>query len=164
MTLVTPNDVRIRVQTSKSDADLQDLINDEEAEVFRRYGPHADGELSVTETHEGGARSIFLHRPIVSVTSVTDNGTSTTGYTVYASQGRVLAGSDGRWGGPVVVTYVPQDDRARRRSVIIELVRLALEQTAMRSESVAGEYSYQAPDWEVARAKLYRRIHGFQEV
>ena len=63
------------------------------------------------------------------------------------------------WDEKVTVAYVPRDDREKRKSVIIELVRIELERTTMRQESVAGEYSYTAPmNWEAERQKLMRRL------
>jgi hypothetical protein len=172
-TLVTVADVRRTVQTDIDDADLQDLISDEEAEVVRRFGAHGDGTSSVTETYPGDNQiNLYLRRPAVSVSQITvaDKGGGTpatlsaSSYQLWGSQGRIeyLAGS---WGDRIVnVTYVPIDDRSRRRRVIVELVRLALEQTAMKAESVAGEYSYTAPEsWEAARASLYRRL-SYMEV
>lgn len=172
MPLVTVADVRRKVQTDLDDTDLLDIITDEENEVIRRCGAHGDGVTAVTEVYDGRERvNLFLRRPAVSVSSVTTaakgggtaSAVSATSYQVWDNEGRIehLGGS---WGsGIVTVTYVPVDDQARRRQVIVELVRLAVEQTAMKSESVGGEYSYQAPDWEQQRARLYRRL-GFMGI
>lgn len=165
--LVTVADVRRKVQTGLDDIDLADIITDEENEVVRRFGATGDGVTMVTEVYDGrSATSLFLNRPAVNVTSITvaDKGggtastVATTAYQVWGNEGRIEHLGGGWGSGIVTVTYVPVDDRARRRQVIVELVRLALEQAAMKSESVGGEYSYQAPDWEAARAALYRRL------
>jgi hypothetical protein len=61
---------------------------------------------------------------------------TSTQYYAYPGQGRITRLSEGtRWGRSVVVTYVPADDRPLRTQVLIELVRQALEQTAMAAES-----------------------------
>lgn len=161
MSLVTVAYTRAHIQTDLDDTTLQLIIDDEESELVRRCGAHGDGVTAVTETiasAPGGG--LFLSRPFVSVTSITANGgaVAASAYTAYANQGYLSLLSGGSWLAPVVVTYVPVDDRARRRMVIVELVRVALEQTAMKSESVGSEYSYSAPDWEAKRAALYRRL------
>ena len=161
MSLVTVARARAHIQTDLDDTTLQTIIDDEESELVRRCGAHGDGVTAVTETIAGtNGGALFLSRPFVSITSITANGSTipATYYTAYAGQGQLALLSDGAWSAPVVVTYVPADDRARRRMVIVELVRVALEQTAMKSESVGGEYSYSAPDWEAKRAALYRRL------
>jgi hypothetical protein len=167
MSLVTVADVRRKVQTDLDDTDLADIITDEENEVVRRFGATGDGVATVTEVYDGGSTTnLFLRRPAVSVSGITtaDKGggtalaVATTAYQVWGNEGRIEHLGGGWGAGIVTVTYVPIDDQARRRAVIVELVRLALEQTAMKSESVGGEYSYQAPDWETARAALYRRL------
>lgn len=167
MPLVTVADVRRKVQTGLDDSDLSDIITDEENEVVRRFGATGDGVTAVTAVYDGrDAMNLFLNRPAVSVSSITvaDRGggtastVATTAYQVWGNEGRIEHLGGGWGSGIVTVAYVPVDDRARRRAVIVELVRLAIEQTAMRSESVGGEYSYQAPDWEAQRAALYRRL------
>lgn len=177
MSLVTVAEVRRKVRTALTNNDLQTIIDNEEADLVRRLGAHGDGASSVTEIARTEGRNVYLKRPIVSVSSVTEavypGGTATTigsaNYYVWPNEGRIELYPSGVWPADaprrrvVTVTYVPQDDRPLRRQVIIELVRIALEQTIMRSESVAGEFSYQAPDWDVARARQYRRLQ-FMEV
>jgi hypothetical protein len=57
-----------------------------------------------------------------------------------------------------VVTYKPADDRSKRKGVIIDLVRLELNRTAMEQESIGGEYSYVAPNWDKQRREIMKRI------
>jgi len=174
VSLVTPAEVRALVQTDKTDEQLQAIIDREEAEVVRLYGPHyVDEATTVTETIEGGTWSLCLRRRLSSVSSVTekvligDDGTTLTeneDYFVWSGQGRLERLPQGAsWGALVEVEYVPADDIDNRKAVIIELVRLALERTAMQQEDVAGEYSYKAPEWETERARLLRRL-GFVRV
>jgi hypothetical protein len=82
-----------------------------------------------------------------------------TQYHVKTDQGRLIRLPEGTyWGCAIAVTYVPADDRPLREQVLIDLVRLTLERTAMQGESVAGEYSYTAADWEAQRRTLYRKL------
>lgn len=168
MSLVLVAELRALVSTGKNDETLQAIIDREEAEIVRVLGAIPDGATAITEEHEGGLKNIYLRRPVLSVSSVTeqdlDDDTATTltagdDYYVWKAQARIERLPKGAtWGELVTVTYVPVDDSARWKQVIIELCRLALERTAMRSEDVADEYEYQAPDWEAERLRLYRRL------
>lgn len=173
MSLVTLTHLRAMVTTGLDDTQLQTIIDREEAEVVRRYGAHyVDSVTTIVETYQptGLMRNVFLRRGISSIASVTEQRSlssqvtpvASTDYAAWYEQGR-LERVNGTWGAVVNVTYVPQNDRDLRRQVIIELVRLALEQTAMRSESIAGEHSYTAPEWEQVRVQLYRRL-GFRDL
>lgn len=169
MGLVSVAEVRALVKTNKADADLQAIIDREDAAIVRYCGPHyVDATTSFTKRFYGtGEGSLFLPQRILAVETVTEDGVlldPAEDYRVWSDQGRVQRLPVGwYWGDVVDVKYVPQDDREERKAVIIELVRLALEHTAMKSESIAGEYNYSAPDWEVERAALIRRI-SFAEV
>jgi len=140
------------VRSDLTASELQAVIDREELRLVRRLGPHGDGVTPITITVVGYGGDLFLSRPVVSVASV---GGATSGWTLYAAQGRIGGGS---WGGSVAVVGVPEDDRADRTAALIDLVRLAVQRTALMTESVAGEYSYSAPDWEAARAAIYRRL------
>jgi hypothetical protein len=170
MPLLMPSEVRARVPNTLSDSALYDVIAEEEAELVRHFGAHGDGTTAVIETVTAYGGMLFLGRPFVSVSSVAEysdlGGTATTlttaSYLTWPSGGyltRLPSGSD--WGARVVVTYVPVDDRARRRQVLIELVRIAVNQTAFKEESAQGvedSYRYIAPDWQQARAQQYARL------
>lgn len=69
----------------------------------------------------------------------------------------------GYWGSHVEVIYVPTDQHLKREQATIDLVRVLLSQTALKSESVAGEYSYRAPaNWELERRRIMRRLSFVQ--
>lgn len=164
MPLLDVATVRTIVATALNDADLAALIAREEAYAERRFGTIADGAASRVETLVGGQQNVFTTRPIATVTSVTERSTpggtpstiAAANYQVWPNEGRIER--NGLWLRYVVVTYVAQDERERWRSALIEVVRHALEQTAMRSENTGGEYQYTAPDWEMQRERLYRRL------
>ncbi len=161
MSLLTLAEARALVKTSLTDPELQAVIGREEDEIIRLYGAHyVDGTTTVSETLEGGGASLFLRRPILSVSSVTEDGATraSADYRLWGGQGRIERLPKGAvWGEVITVAYVPQDDNSRRKAALIDLVRLAVERTALKSESIAGEYSYTAPDWDAERAKLLRR-------
>jgi len=69
----------------------------------------------------------------------------------------------GWWGSHVEVVYKPADQHLKREQATIDLVRLMLSQTGLKAESVAGEYSYQAPDnWELEKRRIMRRLSFVQ--
>jgi hypothetical protein len=173
--LVSPEEVRVLVHTGLSTPELQAIIDREEAEVIRLVGPHyIDQAQTISETLPGGLPSLWLRRPVASVISVTEDGRLLTSgeYLVWGTKGQIkrlsgvsawLVGDEGlpwsnKWGQVIVIVYNPADDNARRKPVIIELVRLGIERTVMRGESVAGEYSYQAPEWEKERGIILHRL------
>ena len=164
--ICTVADVRRVVVTTLGDADMQALIDDEDAQMQARLGVHADGIVSVTETvTAGGSGSVAVGRPIASVTSISERPrggiagvVAPTLYGIDDAAGGLIERLYGRWDRRVTVTYSPADDTAARRRVLIELVRGRIERTAMASESVAGEYSYAAPDWEAERQRLYATL------
>ena len=171
MSLLTVDVARALLHTALDDVQLQTVIDREEQEIVERYGAHyVDVSTTIVETLPGGERNLYLRRGITSVSAVSelaDIGPAAAtalvagDYFVWGKEGMLTRLPEGtRWGDQVTVTYVPADDRSKRKEIIAELVRLALERTAMKAESVAGEYSYSAPDWEVARAQLLRRA-GF---
>lgn len=165
MSLVTVAEVRAMVTTGIQDTPLQAIIDREEAVMVQRCGAHyVDTSTRITETLHGGYPLLHLSQKVASVYRVTEDGTvlsQTNGdFRVWEMEGtleRLPAGST--WGAVVAAIYVPYNDNERRKAVLIELVRLALDRMAMRSENVAGEYSYTAPDWEYERARLFRQLN-----
>lgn len=165
MSLVTVADVRQLVTTGLRDPDVQQIIDREEAIMVQRCGAHyVNSSTRITETIRGGYPLLYLSRKVTSIYRVTEDTvviSQTNGdFRVWELEGtleRLPAGTS--WGTVVVVLYVPYDDNERRKGVLIELVRLALDRMTMHSENVAGEYSYTAPDWEYERARLFRQIN-----
>ncbi len=170
--LVSVEEVRALVQTGLTDAQLQAVIDREEAELIRMIGPHYANGLTVSETLNGDRnRNLYLKRRITSVSSIVEYLTSTVGtpldalnFQVWGDEGRIerlLAGA--KWPNcRIVVTYVPQDDNLERKAAIIDLLRLGLSRSGLKSESVAGEYSYTAFDnTDEERSRVLRRLNYF---
>lgn len=163
-----------------SDADLQTIIDREEAELVRLFGAVYTG-TAISETVHGGGRSIYLKRGVASVSSVTEYiYPGDTAPVVLTSQDYYLWPAEGRierlpwgvkasthWGNPITVSYIPTDDTALWRMVEAELVRIATEQTATSgggsvsglgfSVSESGGAS-SSSNWNNLRAAQYARI------
>lgn len=171
-TLLTVERARTVIDTDLSDAELAAIIADEEAEMVRKCGAHGDGTTAVVERHRGSGTEIFLNRRAASVSTVTELYPGSTPTTLTTEQyyfgataviTRLPFGALWPAGYTITVTYVPEDDRALRRMVLIELVRLALSQTGYTQEtetSASGSHSYTlgSGSWERARANQYARL------
>ncbi|MBP6835278.1 MAG: hypothetical protein KA978_31120 [Deltaproteobacteria bacterium] len=163
--LLTLDDARAILETDRTDAELSAIIAREEAEVIRRYGAAGDGATARSETLLGGGVVLFLAKPLASVSGIQERpgiahalqAVASTYYVAWPGEGRITR-LGGVWGAQVVVSYVPVDERDRYRQALIDLVRLTIERRAMRAESVAGEHSYTAPEWERERAAILRRL------
>jgi len=172
--LLTPTRVKRQVETDLSDSTLQEILDREEAEIVRRFGPHSDGTSSSKQTLllPGLTRDVFVPRPFVTVISVReaftvgDLATATvltanTDYVAWAEEGRIE-----RLGALfttyVQVEYVPIDDRDERRRVLVELCRLTTNNQALERESFGGgEYSYVRGKYEDERSKLLSQLAHF---
>lgn len=160
--LVLPADARALINTSMTDANLQTVIDRIEAQITARIGaPQADGyTVQIEKTMRGEGPSLFLPTEIYAVVSIVEDDVALTADEFRTWGGGVIERlpMDTIWGDVNVVTYKPADDRFRRMQVTIDLVRLEIERTAMKSESIAGEYSYTAPDWDVEFRKAMRKL------
>ena len=163
MSLVTPTDVKALINTSLSDANLQTVIDRVEAQITARIGaPQTDAYATeVVKTMRGEGEYLFMPTEIYSVSSIVEDTSTLTSDQYQTWAGGVIERLpvDSHWGDRCVVTYKPTDDRLVRAQVIIDLVRLVIERTAMKSESIAGEYSYTAPDnWDAEFRKAIKRL------
>ena len=166
--LVSPTDVKALINTAISEGDLQKVIDRVETQVTARIGaPQTDAlETQVARTVRGEGCNLFLPTEINSVVSIVEDYIELTAeeYRVWSAGVIERLPINASWGDRIVVTYKPADDRLKRTEVIIDLVRLVIEHTAMKSESVAGEYSYTAPDnWEAEFRRAMKRL-TFQAV
>lgn len=159
--LLTTVECRALVKTALSESELQAVIDRVEAMITAKIGPAQDDENTVTiaETVDGNGEHLFTKVAFSEVVSITEDGQPVDAdeYQVYGDSGMV-AKKACEWGEICVITYKPIDQQSERIQAAIDLVRLMIERTAMVSESVAGEYSYNAPNWEVEKTKILRRL------
>ena len=161
--LVSPADVKKLVKTAMSDPDLQEVIDRVEAQIVEKIGLPQDNDytIEITKTLRGGTDSLFLPTEIHSITSIVEDDVALEAdeYRVWGAGVIEHLPINSNWGKVCVVTYKPADDRPKRKQVTIDLVRLVIERTAMKSESIAGEYSYTAPeDWDAEFRKAMKRL------
>ena len=161
--LVSPANVKALINTSMTDENLQTVIDRVEAQVTAKIGaPQADGfTTEIVKTLRGDGMSLFLPTDIYAVVSIVEDGNTLTADDYQTWAGGVIERlpADGNWGDRMTVIYKPADDRLVRTQVIVDLARIVLERTAMKSESVAGEYSFTAPDnWEAEFRNAMKRL------
>ena len=162
--LVSSADAKKLINTSLSDIDLQEVIDRVEAQITERIGePQTDAmAITVTKVMRGEGEFLFVPTEIYAVVSIVEDGNALTSDQYQTWAGGVIERlpSDSNWGDRMTVVYKPTDDRKKRTQVIIDLVRLVLERTAMKSENIAGEYSFTAPDnWDEEFRKAMRRLY-----
>ena len=180
MSLITPADVTAVLSTDLDSAALQSIIDREEAEMVRRFGANADGVTAFTETFTLTGADIFTSRPISSLTSISvvayvGASPSTLATSQYyrvppLNQIRISPFLTDSF---VTVTYVPANDQALRKQVLLDLVRLAMEQFSTSTGKVSGlgtgkvsglGFSIErgggasASDRNVQREQLYSRL------
>lgn len=155
--------VRERTQSELSDGELQELIDEAQGEIERRYGT-VDDDGNVAESFSGGYSSLFLTRPATEIVSVTENdGDSDTvlvaeDYRLHQTGRRVERLTSGvnpgsKWADSVGITYKPVDDQKQRDEVIIKLVKLSLEYEGVKAEGADG-YRTDQLDFQAERNKL----------
>lgn len=166
--LVSPAQARALIPTSLLDENLQTIIDRVEDQIVERIGlPQDDNHtVEIEKTMRGEGGDLFLPTEIYAVVSIEEDGTTLAvdDYQVWSGGVIERLPIGAHWGSRCVVTYQPADDRKKREQVIIDLVRLVIQRTAMKYESVGGEYSYTAPsDWDDQFNKMMKRL-TFQAV
>ena len=159
--LLTVDECRLFVKTALNDTQLQVVIERAEAMITQRIGAAQDDGNTVTivETVDGGGDHLFTRVAFSTIVSITEDGAAVEAdeYLEHGTSGMV-ENLYGEWGDVCVITYKPADQQAERIQAAIDLVRLMLERTAMASENIAGEYSYNAPDWDKAIKRVLKNL------
>lgn len=168
MAWLTTTEVVAHLETDIASANLQQLINDAEEAIISAYGE----EGSQTDTIDGLGRFLFLSRPAVAITNVTetigitDTDLSSNDYRIRGGGWRLERLSTGTnpqdlWGDEIVVSYQPTDDTSRRKRVGIDLVRLALQHSGLGSVR-DGDHSETAKDYERERQRILSTLRTRQ--
>lgn len=167
---MTIAELRAHIETDLTDEALGRLLDDAEAEIVSQYGEIA----TQVDTFEEQclATAIFLSRKAVTITTVTEElkGGDEYDETVLSANDyklryenrqleRLADGDNPRrtWGDVVTVVYVPEDETSQRIRITIDLVRLAVQYNAAKSESI-GDYKITSVDYEKERAEILSRF------
>ena len=179
-TLITVAQLREHVETDLPDTALQRLVDDADAEIQRRYGPHS---TTTTETFSPspGDSLLFLTRQCGDTASVvvTEKYPGTLGETTivldttdyeWQDNNRTLrrlpTGTHGpgiwtdtpgqlaAWAPWVTVAYTPAADDARRVRVLIDLCKLAVVYDATSMTMVGKAFQTTQLDYARERNRL----------
>jgi len=142
--LIAVADLEVIVQSGLPDARLEDYIDAADADIVRYFGPH-DGERVYAAVVERGSRAVYLPKPAATISEVKEHldsvaPASATEVTDYELRhgGRAIRKRAGYWLPNVVVTYTPQADNARRRQVLVDLVKFELARDGLTSSQVGS--------------------------
>ncbi len=143
MPTLTLLQIRAQVQTDITDAAMQKIVDAEEKRIEKSAGK----ETAVTEYKlAGGLVEFFTQRPILTITSIKERRSATsTQVTLAADDYRIFGDrlirrlSDGTngfefWGAEVEILYDPTENLDRRNLALVELVRISVEEKAVKSE------------------------------
>ena len=168
MSLLTLAEARNHIETDLSDAAVQQLIDDAESEILITIGAVAT-QIDEIENDEPYPAQVFLTRKATAITQVKE---------LIGDTETVLAANDYRlrhgglsverlstgtnpltvWGEYLTITYTPVDDTVRRKIVTVDLVKLAIAYTGMKSESIGPYSESQKDDYESERSRLIARL------
>lgn len=161
---MTVAQAREHVETDLIDSAVQRLIDDADAEIVARYGPHTG---AITEIVDGREGLIFVSRPIISITSITErNGLTDTVLAVSdwrqwynRALERLDSGVNGAesWGERITIVYTAADEQPQRKRVELDLVKVAIHYEAVRSQAV-GDYTEISVDFTGEREQLLGQL------
>ena len=169
--IITVAELKENVETTLAEGAIQRLIDDADQTVVDAYGAH--GPAVQTDDLRAGPddRFLFPHRPIALVTTVTEYVDETnltvldpTDYRVLnkgTTLERITSGVNVRnsWGFRTLVEYViSSDSNPRRRGVVIDLVRLAINNPGGITRERAGDYSVEHGSYEEQQGKILGRL------
>lgn len=160
MALLNPHEFAEHFETDLDDVPVQRLLDDAESEIDRVFGALA----TQADSAEGLTRSVFTSRPIDTITSVTeiiDDVSTVLASDDYRRIGtrefrRLADGTNARslWGDEVVIVYGPVSDVNQRTRVQLDLVKLAIQYQAVKSQALGGGVSFAFPAYEEERRSI----------
>lgn len=173
MSLITVAQVRGYIPDSaESDATLQMRIEENEAELTRRFGPLADdaGQMAqVTETvYADGTTLLPLRMEPAAIVSVT-NFIGASGTVMdpgdYRTRGSYVERALGSWGTRTTVVYRPVDTRAERRRVLVKLIQCDMNyQAGLGSQGASGWNESYGKNYRSEREMIMATLGGQQVV
>ncbi len=159
MTLMSLPEVRQNIETGLLDAALQRIMDAVEQDIDQRHGA-VDSQV---DDLEGGLKSIWTTRPILTITSIvetvieTDTTLAADDYETRHNRqlDRLDSGTNARtrWGDRVKITYVPIDTTARRITVYLKLILLDIMYSGL-DNSREGDFASSGLDYYTERGKI----------
>lgn len=162
MPLLTTAQLRGRIETAITDDGLQAIIDACESEIVRRYGPHDTGLHNFHANPWGYNDIIVLPRAASEITSIhdrkIDGDTLIDADDYYMETPFIIARrSMTFWPLHAVVAYVPEDESAIRREVLVQLCLLSIHFSGFEYLKTP-ELTIQGSDYQVEREKVLRQL------
>lgn len=170
--LLSTDEIREHVETDLSDEALQLRIDEAEADIVRLFGANT-GAVSERFTPGPGELYLFTSRPIdtgetITIVETWDGPAGETDVTLAASDYEVEGStqirrkqggmwSSGSWAVMVSVMYTPIGTNARRKGVLVDLVKLAVAYQGVQS-STLGDVAVGHVDYARERNGILRRL------
>ena len=144
-----------------TDDALVRIIDWNEAEIIRVAGPH-DGERElIIETYPGQA-DFSIKRPAKTIAAIAE-GLDEESVPVTAIRllhgGYTIRRKSGAWVAPVKLTYTPVPDNPRRELALIQMIRLDVQDTGLKSYG-DGVYREQSADIGERKTEILRELVG----
>lgn len=176
---VTPAIILEHVDTDLGNTALQRLIDACEQDIIDAHGPHDGSEITERFFPGPSDALIYVNHPLdpaatnsdITVVETSPGALGETQYTLTLDQDYEISGQRGlrrkvsgdfsslTWAGIVDVTYTPtSDDHPKRTRVLIELVRISIQNQGLRS-AVLGDVKMEYLDYENERVKLLRSLN-----
>jgi hypothetical protein len=151
--LLSPAELQEFASSDLNDAALQIIIDGCEAEMIQRFGPHA----TATQTFFSPCAYIVLSRTATGIDTITADGTELTTDDFTVISGRIVRLESGSWSGPLVVTYLPEDETAKRKLALMKLCKLEIAYSGYQSQSI-GDVSEQPLDLNAERERIFASL------
>ena len=171
-TLLSATELREHIETDLEDSALDRYNDDADSDVILRYGPVAT-ESQVFDINPNDypfGRDVFLNlkRKAASITSITEQVLNETPVVLDATDYQLLEGSRierldtgvnarNLWGQRVTVTYAPVDTTAKRKGVIIALVKLDVNYDGFGEER-SGDHWAKTENYNADREAVFKRL------
>ena len=171
-TLLTVADLREHIETDLGNDALGRYNDDVDSDVILRYGPVLTEskffEISPTSYPEGRDERLDLHRKADSITTVTEQVGNNTPVVLNADDYELLSGTQIKrldtgtnprnlWGHDVTVAYVPVDTTAKRKGVIIAIVKMDVVYNGFTEEK-SGDYWANTEAYTADREAAFKRL------
>ena len=167
MAILTLAQVREHIETDLGDDPLTRLIDDADQEIIDRLGVLA----SQSETLDGGDALLHLRRKALSITSAVERILETD-YTLASNDFELLP--DGFrvqrkqgtnypytiWRGLTTIVYVPADETASRKRLLVDLVKLAVAFQGVAGSGIGDARIQHVSDYQGERNRLFDSLRG----
>lgn len=162
MPLLTTAQLRQHIETGVDDSELQSIIDANEQEIIRRHGEHETGSFIHHSDRYIPDSLIVLPRAADSIVSITEH--TLDGDTLLVADDYhmhtpyiILRRGGYYWRDHVVVEYIPRDENAIRKSVLIKLCQLDIHFSGF-DYLKTPELTIDGADHQSEREKVLRQL------